>query len=108
MRKIQNRQVNDRHTPLAAQLTRPNGDVIDLTEYTVKFAMYDASGVAKVTEADAQVISAAQGRVRYKFNDADVDTPGHYNAYFIIIDNQGFRDTFPVLNGHMRVDIQEP
>jgi len=106
MQRTQIRQVGDRLTPIAAQLTRPDGTIVDLTDTVVKFLMYDVSGTLKVAEVEAVIVSESEGRVKYAPKAVDVDTPGNYNAYFRVYDDVK-RDSFPVETGQFRISIQE-
>jgi len=106
VQRTQIRQVGDRLTPIAAQLIRPDDTIVDLTDTTVKFIMYDVSGTLKVAEVDATIVSAEDGKVRYRPTADDVDTPGNYNAYFRVY-SDAKRDSFPVETGQFRISIQE-
>ncbi len=106
--QIQVRQVGDTRIALAATLTRPGGTAVDLTNLTMKFKMCTTAGVEKVAEtaSNVSVVDATTGKVKYTFQDADVDTEGDFYAYFIAETGAGAQDTFPVVAGEMRVKIQ--
>lgn len=104
----QTRQVGDTRTAIAATLKRPDGTVEDLTDLTVKFAMYDAQGNTKVTETSdyVSVTDATAGQVQYSPQAADVDTEGLYYAYFIAESAAGAQDTFPAAKGGFQISIE--
>ena len=106
--QTQVRQVGDTKTAISAQLKRPDGTVVDVTSLTVKFAMYEEDGTAKVTETSDNVSKddATNGKVSYAPQSADVNTPGVYHAYFITEDGSSNQDTFPAKRGDYVVDIQ--
>lgn len=111
--QTQIRRVGDTLIAIAATLLRPaDGSVVDLSTFTMKFAMYDADGVAKVAETvdNVDVISATDGTVKYSPQAADVDTPGVFFASFITEDEAaaGAQETFPAERGEFRIDIQRP
>ncbi len=91
----------DTRTPLAAQLKQKdvNGDLsaVDLTGLTVKFCMVSVDGITKIslTSSNVTVTDAANGKVQYAFQDADVDTAGTYFAWFVTETAGGKLDTFP-------------
>lgn len=99
--------VNDTRIPLAVQLVRKDGTVVDLTGLTVKFKMrHAATGTVKVAETTSgvTVTTAASGHVQYDFPAAAVDTVGIYYAYFVVY--QGSEaDTFPVDTGRLVVRV---
>ena len=108
--QIQTRQVGDIRTAIAATLKRPDGTAEDLTGLTLKFAMYDATGSAKVAETsdNVTVTDAEAGEVQYDPVAADVDTEGSFLAYFIAETAGGKQDTFPVTKGELRINIESP
>jgi hypothetical protein len=107
--QTQTRQVGDTRIAIAAQLKRPDGNVVATTGLTPKFAMYDSEdGTAKVAETTSNITvsDAANGKLQYDPQAADVDTEGLYYAYFILEDGTGKQDTFPAKKGDLRIDIQ--
>lgn len=106
--EVQDRQVGDTRTAIAGICTRPNGDVVDLTNLTMKFAMYDSQGNAKVVETNSNVAvtDAVNGEVEYAPQADDVDTEGTYYAYFIAEAGTGEQDTFPVETGDFKIQIK--
>jgi hypothetical protein len=104
----QDRGVGDTGTPLAATLERPDGTAVNLTGLTVSFQMVSqATGADKVAETTSNVVltDAANGQVKYTFQDADVDTAGTFYAYFRVIITGDDKDTFPAIGKEMEVVI---
>ncbi len=100
------RQIDDTQIPIAMTLKRPNGDVVNLTGMTVKFAMFTTDGVTKLAATAATIVLATAGTVEYDFQAADVATAGTFYAYFITTDG-GEEDTFPVKSGDLSVIVQD-
>jgi len=68
----------------------------DLTGATITFTMLNAAtGVAKVTAASADILSASLGEVAYTFVSADVDTAGVYWGTFHVTVGSD-TDSYPV------------
>ena len=88
------RIVGDRRTPLAAKLYQ-SGAAVVLTGSTVLFHMVAANSDIKVDEADATIDGATTGEVSYAPTAADVDTPGIFYGWFIVVGSDSKRDTFP-------------
>ena len=107
MASKQIRQVGDTRTAIPGKLYRPDNSIEDLTDLTVKFAMYDTSGTAKVAETtdNVTVTDATAGEVQYDPQAADVNVVGTYYAYFIV-EEAGAQDTFPASKGGFVIDIQ--
>ena len=103
--QIQNRQVGDTRTVIAATLKRPDDTAENLTGLTLKFAMYDAEGTAKVAETsdNVSVTDAAEGEVQYSPQAADVDEEGTFFGYFIAETGGGAQDTFPAIKGELKI-----
>lgn len=104
----QTRHMDDTDTAIAAQLKRPDGDAVDLTDLTVYFKMVDSEGSTKVslTTDNVTTTDATNGKVQYSPQAADVDTAGTYYAYFVTKDGSGNYDTFPAEKGEFRIDIK--
>jgi hypothetical protein len=94
--------VNDTLKPLNCQLQYENsaGVMVNmiLTGLTVKFKMVDNSGLVVVNEESATIIDAANGIVQFDFIPGNVDTPGTYWGWFIVLGGVGGieRDTYPI------------
>lgn len=63
---------------LEATLIDPNGQPINLAGMSVTFCM------GRHVRAPAEVVDAAEGRVRYEWQEGDTDRPGKWNAEFIV------------------------
>lgn len=106
--QIQYRHVGDTQVAIAAQLVRPGGTPVDLTSLTVKFKMVTNAGVSKVAETanNVTVSNAAAGQCEYAPQAADVNTAGTFYAYFTTLDGSNRVDTFPCVNGDLRIAIK--
>ena len=62
-----------------ADQLRVDGTPTDLTGATVKFLLKPATGGAAKVNASASIVTAAEGRVKYAPQPADVDTAGVFN-----------------------------
>lgn len=108
-KQTQHRQVGDTRIAIAAQLKRPDGSVVDLTGLTVKFEMFNSKdGTAKVSETsdNVTVTDAANGKVKYSPQSADVDTEGTYHAYFTVYSGSDY-EHFPARGGYFRIQIHD-
>jgi len=107
--QTQTRQVGDIQIAIAATLQRADGTAVDLSSLTVKFAMYDRDGTAKVAETTDNVseTDSVAGEVQYSPVAADVDTAGLYYAYFITEDGSSKQDTFPATKKEFRIEIMD-
>ncbi len=104
----QTRQVGNLRIAIAATLKRPDNSVVDLSGLSVEFTMvHSDSGTVKVvqTAVGASVMDAEAGEVQYTPVAADVDTPGLYHAYFVVIEGTD-EDTFPAATGEFQIDIR--
>jgi len=73
---------NDTAPSIRATLKDGSGNVIDLTDATVRFHMKDLAGTVKI-DASAQIIApATSGIVQYNWIGSDTDTAGTYYAEF--------------------------
>lgn len=88
------RMVGDRLTPFSMQLIQ-SGAAVDLTGKTVLFRMEEKEGTVVVDDASATIDVAASGKVSYAPAEEDVDTPGEYFAWFIVVGSGSKRDTYP-------------
>jgi len=90
----------DTLTPLAATLQQKNAsgnyEAVDVTSKDVKFCMVKSDDTTKVALTDSNVskVDAANGKVQYDFQAADVDTAGTFYAWFVV-ESGGELDTFP-------------
>lgn len=104
------RTVGDTLTPLGAHLkqrgTSGSYEDVDLTDATVKFSMVSLDGTVVVDEGTVgvTVVTAAEGKVQYTFQDADVDEAGTFYAWFTVYED-GKKDTFPIGGRTLRIVI---
>lgn len=61
----------------------------------VRFHMMDADDGSIKIDGHATVVNASEGKIVYEWQDGDTDTPGHYDAEFEIIYDDGDTETFP-------------
>lgn len=87
---------------LAALLEDSNG-VVDLTGASVGFRMRRLSdgsekvnaGAQIVAESSAELSSADAPNVVYEWGDSDTDTPGIYEAEWVVTYEDGSKERFP-------------
>ena len=96
-------KAGDRWPTLDATLTDADGTAIDLSGATVKFVMGTVGGTAKIN-ADATVVSAAAGTVRYSWAAGDTTTPGTYHGEFVVTLATALEITFPS-DGYITIEI---
>lgn len=82
-----------------------DGVVVDVSGATVRFHMFDQTGVAKV-DAAAVINSGTAGDVQYEWIADDTDTAGFYDSEFEVTFSGGRIETFPNY-GFQRVHIHE-
>lgn len=100
------RQQGDTLTPLGAQLVHaPSGTIEDLTGKTVKFVMYGITGTLKTAEAEATVVDAAVGKVKYDLQAEDVDTVGTFYFYWHVYAGAK-RDSYPAVKRMQILEVQ--
>lgn len=58
---------------------------VDLSTGTVTFSMENSAGALKVTAAAGVLVDAAQGKIKYVWGSADVDTEGTFIGQFKIV-----------------------
>jgi hypothetical protein len=94
-------KANDRLPSIAATLSYSDGASVDLTNCTVKFIMRIKTGaVAAKIDAEAVIVDAPTGKVRYDWALGDTDTVGEYNAEWEVTDAAGLPQTFPTATYH--------
>lgn len=82
--------VGDTSPPVTATLTNDDGTVKDLTAATgLRFQMRLAMDRRFLVDAEADVVTAAAGTVKYEWADEDTDTPGEYVSRWRIVWNDG-------------------
>lgn len=93
--------VGDTLTPLGCQLKQASTTgtlaAVNLTGLTVKFTMVSADGTVVVNEATTgvSVTDAANGKVQYDFQTADVANAGTFYGWFTVYSGSE-HDTYPV------------
>lgn len=80
--------VGDRNPSLTATLTDGSGVAINLTGFTVQFALRQAYATSNLFKSSATVVTPAAGTVRYDFaaNDLATAPVGVYNGEWIATD----------------------
>lgn len=96
---------NDRRPYLLATLSDANG-AVNLTGETVRFVMRSSDGTVKIDQSSTgsalSVIDSTGGRVRYKWQAGDLDTPAVFLAEFQLMNASTEAETFPN-KGHITV-----
>ena len=80
---------------------------VNLTGATgATFSMDDVNGTAKVNAASATISDAANGKIKYAWAAADVDTEGEFEGQFVVTQSAGKDYRIPnVSNQKLRVII---
>lgn len=95
---------NDTSPALLASLQDANGTAVDMTAASVRFHMRQINSQVVKVDADAVIVAAEQGEVRYNWQTADTDTIGSYQAEFEVTYSDGTIETFPN-DGYIPVNI---
>ena len=95
---------NDTSPSMLATLQDANGDAVDITAASVRFHMWPISSKVVKVDADAVIVTADQGLVRYDWQAADTATIGSYQAEFEVTYADTTVETFPN-DGYIRVEI---
>jgi hypothetical protein len=96
----------DRLPKIKGTIVDGEGLVVDLTGATVRFHMRAQLGAAALkVDAPATVVSAVAGTVEYAWASADTDTPGDFNAEWVV--SFGSSDRTHPNDGHIHVHIQD-
>lgn len=85
----------DTAPPIVVILKDANLDPVDLTGTTIKFVMNIKATDENVVDADAEIVSAVNGRARYVWATGDTDIIGVYKAEFEVTWPDGTYETFP-------------
>jgi hypothetical protein len=81
------------------------GEAVDLTAIQgVRFLVRAFSGGFPKVAADAEVIDADTGQVRYTWAEGDLDTPGVFTAEWEVTYAGGAKQTFPA-DGWISVEV---
>jgi hypothetical protein len=105
--------IGDTLTPLGAQLKQRDANgalsAVNLTGLTVKFSMANSAGTVVVNEATTgvTVTDAANGKVQYDFQTADVATAGTFYGWFTVYSGAE-RDSYPTGNKKLIIIIDNP
>jgi len=90
---------------LLVTLIDEDGDVVDISDYTsCKFRMADVYTNETKVDADATVVDASNGSVKYVWTTSDTDTPGEYRGEFYVDFDGTEKITFPN-NGYISIMI---
>ena len=103
-----NLKKGDTRPELAITITdEATGSALNLTGASAKFSMKpEKGGTVKVNAAAANIYDAGNGKVKYTWQAADVNTPGRFLAEFEITLSGGGIVTFPQ-DGYIEVNILE-
>lgn len=101
-------KVGDTRPEVAITVTdEATGNALNLTGGSATFTMKaEKGGAVKVNAIAATIYDAANGKVKYTWLTANVDTPGRYLAEFEITLSGGGIVTFPQ-DGYIEINIQE-
>lgn len=72
-----------------------NGDGVDLNGAVVRFLMRAVGTATPKVAADAEIVDASTGEVRYAWAEGDLDTPGVFRAEWEVTYSGGDQETFP-------------
>lgn len=98
-------KAGDRLDPIEGVLSDANG-AVNLTGRSVTFIMRRRSAFNPKVEAAATIVGVATaGAVRYDWQAGDTNTPGTYDAHFVV-DNAGKLATFP-RPGYIKIVIED-
>ncbi len=94
-------------TSITRDLKDSFGAPVNLTGATVKFSMrVKPAGAVKINAANATVVAAGTGRVKYIFTASDTDTADEYEAEIGVVYSSGTVETFPN-RGYIPVIVQD-
>lgn len=98
---------NDTSPSIRATLKDGDGNVVNLTDASVRFHMRTIGGTTTKVDADASIVSPnTSGIVQYDWAASDTDTVGSYQAEFEVTYGDLSVETFPN-NGYIRVEITD-
>ena len=86
---------NDTSPQIAATLQDGDGSAIDLTSATVKFHMKKIGAATATVDANATILNANTGSVKYAWVSPDTATAGSFLAEFEVTYTNGGIETFP-------------
>lgn len=96
---------NDTSPTLDAILTNAAGEVVDVTNASVRFHMQRLGATTLKIDAAATVVDGEAGHVRYTLQPGDTDTPGSYKAEYEVTFLDGSVETFKNTPDQLRVVI---
>lgn len=96
---------NDTSPTLDAILTNAAGEVVDVTNASVRFHMQMVGATTLKIDAAATVVDGEAGHVRYTLQPGDTDTPGSYKAEYEVTFLDGSVETFKNTPDQLRVVI---
>ena len=92
---------------LQATLQDSAGDAINLTTATVvRFHMRAYGGTTAIIDAEASIVTAASGIVKYAWAGTDTDTAGKYEGEFEITWSTGEKEIVPNDERDPYIDIR--
>lgn len=86
---------NDTYGNITEQLLDENLAPVNLTGCTVRFNMRLKTAAAAKVAANAAIVSAATGVVRYQWQGTDTNTSGEYRAEWQVTFPSGQVQTYP-------------
>lgn len=86
---------NDTSPQIGAILKDGSGNPIDLTAASVRFHMKRIGASTASVTADATIINADAGSVKYAWSTGDTSTAGSFQAEFQVTYTGGGIETFP-------------
>jgi len=95
---------NDTQPAIEAALEYEDGTPIDLTGASVRFIMAKTDGTV-VVNANATIVDATAGKVRYEWQQGDLSEEGRYNAEFEVTFPNGDVLTAPS-QGYFIIEVQ--
>jgi len=95
---------NDTAPILAATLKDADEVAVNLTGSSVRFHMREVGSTTSKVDADAVLVDASGGQVKYTWAADDTDTIGSYQAEFEVTFGDGSVETFPN-NGYVLIEI---
>lgn len=87
-----------------------DGNVIDVTGYTVKWSMQNARlpGTPVLNDKDGEVVDGTAGLIAYRWSAADTQqAPGTYEGEFLVTPNDGNDPMHVPTNGKIIVHIED-
>lgn len=86
---------NDTSPAITETLQDEDGNVIDITDSSVKFIMQDPNEDTVKISSSAEITDAEGGQVKYDWEEDDTDTAGYYLAEWEVTYSDDSVETFP-------------